>query len=472
MSLIAFDARTAYLLLGLMCLVGGLANYVALRVQLRRGHLQWVLGSGVFGLACLLLSLRAYIPDVLSYEGMFVGLIGGLLLQGLALWDELDRRWHEAIVTLLLAMLLAGYAVLRRADPSHGLAFALACLLTGAGIVVHAALAVWRRRRQAGALVIASAYLILVSSTLVRLWFVPGSLPGVGPLDANLSQVGVILGGFITVILAQVGYLGLQFDRMVSQRVASEREVAVQTERARLTAQRESELRELLAERNEFIQRLARSEAAEDLAQFATGLPHELSQPLGASQLNLETLEAHLQVQGPDAPARGAVRALMENNERMRRLLQQLRILLRTHEEAPRDILDLCVLVDRTLPVMQAAFSDARASLHADLPDAPVILEGSSTQLQQVLLILCTHVLDAIRVGGLDDAVCTVHMAKDPLGRHAVLSVTGTRAGAVIPCRPGAGLTIAQRIAQIHQGVLETPAAGGFRLRLQLRPPQ
>lgn len=466
----AFDIRTAYLLLGVMCVTVSLGVYAALRVQVRRGHRLWVAGGLAFGAACTLLAYRLRIPDLLTFQGMFVCLIGGLMLHAASLWEEWRRRVPMAWLAGVLAVLLLLYEVLRHAAPAYGVAFTIACLGAGGAGIIGVALALWWRRRQAGAAVIAVAFAFLLVGLLARAWFLSGIWTRGGPLDPGVPQVVLIISAFLTMILANVGYLGLQFDHVAAQRAASQAEAARQAERAQQTAQREAQLQGLLEERDQLIQRLARSQAAEDLAQFATDLPHELSQPLCASQLNLETLGAHLEARGDDALALRAVRAVEGNNERVLRLLQQLRILLQTHQDSDRETLDLCLLVERTVPVMQSSFRDAGAALVASLPREPVFLEASRTQLQQVILILCTHVLEAIRVGGLANAACTVHVAYEARADELCLLVDGPRSARLEPARQGVGLSIARRIAAAHQGRLEIGDAGGFRLWLPARP--
>ncbi len=465
-----FDIRTAYLLLGVMCFTAAAGVYAAVRVRLHRGHLLWVSGGAVFGGACLALAFRYRIPDVLSFEGSYVCLVGGLMLHAGALWLEPGRplRWARSVA--VLAVLLAGYVELRRIDPAYGLVYSLSSTLVACAITIAAAVRVWLRRRQAGAAVIACAFTFFLGGLLLRAWFLPGSWSRGGPLEPAFPQIALIVCCFMTIILAQVGYLGLQFDEMLVRRLDSERTAATEAERARQTAQRELQLRGLLEERNQMIQRLAHSEAAEDLAQFATTLPHELSQPLCASQLTLETLQGHLEARG-DTLAVGAARELAGNNERVLEMLKQLRILLRTQEDAPRETLDLCQLVDRTLPVLQASFRDAGVALRVALPRQPVVVEARTIQLQQALLVLCARVLDAARASGAADPGCTVGVLQASDGTRVGLSVQGP-AGATPPARlPGVGLAIARRIAQAHQGWLEVGEGPAFRLWLPVRPP-
>lgn len=470
-----FDTRTAFLLLGVMCVTASLGVYAALRVQLRRGHLWWCVSGAAFGVSCLLVGLRHAIPDVLSFVVANSCLVGALTGQAAALIEERGRRVGLRWPALLTILFAVGYTSVRIPDPSYGQGYTLVILVIVHVVLIGLALDLWRRGRQAGSAVMALAFAFLLVGLAVRLWFLPGSWSRGGPLEPATSQMVLLVGGFMSVILSHVGYLGLQFDRMSAERVASEREAAMQAERARQTALREADLRELVEERNQLIRRLARSEAAQDLVNFATSLPHELSQPLCASQLNLETLAARLEAQDADVATLGAVRSIESNNERVQRMLQQLRILLRAQEESGRETLDLCVVVDRTLPVMQSAFLDAGSVLESWMPDGPILLQASQTQLQQALLILCTQVLDAIRAAGPAAAASCVVRVQPPSadGELCCLCVEGPPLAAIATSdRRDVGLAIAHRIAQAHQGHLEIPSPGSFRLWLPAAPPR
>lgn len=464
-----FDLRTAYLLLGVMCFTAAAGVYAALRVRLDRGHLQWVAGGAVFGGACLALAYRYRIPDPLSFEGSFICLVGGQMLHARALWEATGRRppWFLSAATLLV--LLAGYVGARQVHPAYGMALSTACNAVASAVTIVAALRLWLRRRQAGAAVVACAFAFLLTGLLVRAWFLPGSWSRGGVLEADVPQITLILSGFMTIILAQVGYLGLQFDEMLALRLRSERAAATEAERARQTAQRETQLRGLLEERNQMIQRLAQSEAVEDLAQFATTLPHELSQPLCASQLTLETLVGHLAARGDDV-ALEAARALAGNNDRVLDMLKQLRILLRTHEESPRETLDLCRLVERTLPVLQASFRDAGVTLRVDLPAEPVWVDARTTQLQQALLVLCAQARDTARASGGAGPACSVGVVRAADGERVGLSVQGGPEPGPADGQVQLGMAIARRIAQAHHGWLEVAEGQVLRLWLPVRP--
>lgn len=467
-----FDPRTAFLLLGIMSLAASLGVFAALRVQVRSGNRQWAAAGLVFGAGCVLLALRGSLPEVISFEVTHACLTAGLLLHAASLRQESGPRIPTAwLLCGVLASALV-YGLLRRIEPVYGLGYSALVFAVVSAAISVIALALWRRHRQAGALVIAIAFACFLAGLVVRTWFLPGSWARGGPLESGAHQVGLLVGGFLAVILSHVGYLGLQFDRLSAERVASERQAAILAERTAQTALREAALRELLRERNDMIQRLARSEAASELAHFATRLPHELSQPLCASRLNLENLRRHLEEAGTPGALLPLTRALEADNDRVMRMLDQLRILLRTQEEATREVLDLAALVAQTLPVVESSFEARGWRLSMASPHSPVRVEANQTQLQQLLLVLCTGVLDALRGADGPPGSCVVRIATAPLPDAEVLlsiELPALQASSLsVPVR--SGLALAHRIAQAHHGRLEPRRDGGLSLWLPAAP--
>jgi signal transduction histidine kinase len=481
----SLDVRTGFMVLGVLALASAAGCYATLRASLHRGNLLWLASGVSFGAGALLLALRPSIPPILSFELAHVCLVGGLLGQALAMRQEGRPRlrqgghilWLGVGVPLLSAAVFAG---VRRLDVVWGIAYFALATGVGALMVVLAAWRVWRTSRQRGAAIIALTFALLVIALVGRLG---GAILGdvADPAFApGLNQLVMLAAAFFTLVLGQVGYLGLQFERIAKGRVATARQAAVMTERARQTQLREAALHDLVEERNQLIQHLARHETASDLARFAMDLPHQLSQPVCATKLNVEEVLVRLAQAGTDAEVMKALHAVDASNDRVQQLLQQLRILLAHHDARDHRDLDLGALVAQTVPILQGSFRDQAVALEVTPARAPTGVHANPTQLQQLLLILCTNALTQVQAMRAPDTSAWVRVEMSAQEREVHLTVRhcgqGPRQADRSSERIDVGLAIATRIAQAHGGLLspvegQAPGAGGFRLSLPLRVP-
>jgi len=375
----------------------------------------------------------------------------------------------------------AVFAWVRRLEVVWGVAYFAGAVGVGAFAVVLASVRVWRTGRQHGAAIIALTFAALAAAMVVRVLAVLFGETAEPAFAPGLNQLVMLAAAFLTLVLGQVGYLGVQFERIAKGRVATARQAAVMTERARQTQLREAALHDLVEERNQLIQHLARHQGASDLARFAMDLPHQLSQPLCASKLNLEEVLARMASGHTDPQVLQALHAVDASNERMLQLLQQLRILLATHDASDHRDVELGALITQTVPILQGSFRDQAVALEVVPARVPVTVHASPTQIQQLLLILCVNALTLLQAEmRAPGAASWVRLRLVVQGDEAHLSVencgSGRTSGERLSERIDVGLAIATRIAQAHGGVLATvpgegPGAWAFRLSLPLDTP-
>lgn len=486
-----FDVRTAYFLLGVLSVGGSLGVHATLRLRRRRRHQTWVAAGLCFGGALVMVAFRGWVPEMVTYELSHLLFVSAFLLHISALCAEVGRGWPASRMVATVATTGLIYGVFTTLDRGWGLMFNVVILMVGSSMIVASAWRVWRQTRLLPALVIAAGFGFLLAGLTGRILSLLQTTFGRGgPFEPSATQITLMMGGLFACILGHLGNLGLQFLHMQAERVASERTAAMEAERSRQVREREAALRDLLEERNQFIQRIARSEAASNLALFATALPHELSQPLCAAKLSLDSLR-HALERGGDASLLPVVRSIETSTDRVLDLLQQLRILLQAQEHTDHQTQDLRALVLRTLPILEGSFRENRIRLRPLLPEREFQVRASATQVQQLLLILCAHALDDLRRQpppegrepvvqvSLEGDAQTVRLRVEDSGAPApaaalrplttAVAGTGTGAGAGTDGeayagdagtslrldRLGVGLTVAQRVAQSHRGSLD-----------------
>jgi two-component system sensor histidine kinase PrrB len=248
-----------------------------------------------------------------------------------------------------------------------------------------------------------------------------------------------------------------------------------------------AELRSLAASFNAMLARLGRSAGDRERAlaatrRFAADAGHELRTPLTSVQATLSTLRRHPDL---DAQRRGAmVQDALDQQRRMVDLLDGLQALARG-DAGPLDhtAVDLADLVDGV--VTAAAARHPELALTAELPEAPVIVEGWEPGLRLLIENLVSNaarhgrrdgggrVLVTLLAAGADGPDPVLHVDDDgpgvPIAERARIFAPFARIDGTD--RPGSGLGLALVAQQAgHHGAGVTVAdapLGGARFTVR-----
>ncbi len=353
--------------------------------------------------------------------------------------EEVERPWLrinweiKALVpiasVLLGGMLLFLLATVSWRDPERHTVL----LVAGAGAVAIC-----------GALLVVLTYLI--QKPMVELQQKIAQL-GEGDLEASVSFAHRN---------DEIGDLGRNFNRMVRQLRESREEI----ERLHHT-------------------QMSRAEHLATLGELATGLAHEIRNPLAGIAGVIEIISRDLP---STSPARLVVKDVRQEIARINRIVTDLLQTARPHPPNMRRS-DLNITVEHAVMLgrQQALSKPVEITLRKD-PRLPEV-EHDSDQIHQVLLNLLLNALQAIEGEG----KVTVTLKRDP--SFALIDVADTGRGIAPEHLPnifrpfyttkgegtGLGLSLARRSVEAHHGTIDVRSSPGrgttFTVRLPLQQP-
>jgi len=288
----------------------------------------------------------------------------------------------------------------------------------------------------AGAVAICGALLVVLTYTVQR------------PMVELQQKIALLGSGDLNVSVSfaqrndEIGDLGRNFNHMVEQLRESREEI----ERLHRT-------------------QMSRAEHLATLGELATGLAHEIRNPLAGIAGVIEIIGRDLP---PSSPARSVVKEVPQEIARINHIVTDLLQTARPHPPRVRKS-DLNTTVEHAVMLgrQQALAKSVQIQLHKD-PALPEV-EHDSDQIHQVLLNLLLNALQAIDTNG------KVAVNLRAQGSNAVVEVTDNGRGIAPDHLPnifrpfyttkgdgtGLGLSLARRIVEDHHGRIDVTSSVG-----------
>ena len=303
------------------------------------------------------------------------------------------------------------------------------------------------------------------------------------------ALIFTIGGGVLLLLLALVfyGYSLVRVTRPIQDLIQAAERMATGDLEARLKADAPAELGALVEQFNKMPRALKEAQekrvhAAKlsSVGQMVAGISHELNNPLQGLLSSTE----HLQTKFPENnPIRGKLDTVMQEGQRMRRILADLRGFTRPsgHDRA---IVDLNRIVRDVAALVRHDAEKAKIRIETSLDEEKLEITASADQIRQVALNLFLNAIQAMPEGG----QLRASTARGSRDGKATASVTVADTGTGIPadvrrrvCEPffttkpgrmGLGLSICQEMISQHQGTLTIDSKSGEGTRVTLELPE
>ncbi|MBN9160360.1 MAG: PAS domain S-box protein [Myxococcales bacterium] len=197
-------------------------------------------------------------------------------------------------------------------------------------------------------------------------------------------------------------------------------------------------------ERHALAQRTRQRERMESLGALAGGIAHDFNNVLSVVFSHVESAMAEA---GPDVGIRHNLEAIRTAGQHARDLVRQILTFCRTTERPAAERVDLGAVVREGLSLLRSTLP-ATIGFDIRMPVEPVVVLGDATELQQILVNLCTNAAHAMSSHG------TISVRLEAVGTapngEAVLSVSDT----------GCGMT-AETQSRIFEPFFTTRRGGG-----------
>ena len=247
------------------------------------------------------------------------------------------------------------------------------------------------------------------------------------------------------------------------------------------TVKENEEIKHLLEERESLIKSLMRSNKTAATGALSASIAHELNQPLGASNLNIQFLKRKLEQGELSADTlKELFTALELDNNRASSIVRSLRSIF-TDEKVAVECANLTTLIESILVIVRPELRAKQIQLELNLP-ATLRAPVRQTEIQQVILNLVNNAIQSLEGSDQQDKRITIEGASDIHCMQIAITDNGAGVSPEIQAElfsilssakktgMGLGLWLCQHIIARHGGRIwyEDAPQGGARFCIEL----
>jgi signal transduction histidine kinase len=457
------DNRTLLLVAGALYVLLPPSTWLVLRMPFERGPALWCVGGMIGGLGLILMGLRGFVPDVVSYLIGQPLLALGAVIVAQSLRLEVGRGWPWRWIVLATLLYVSALA----AALALGNALMLGVLvrvfnLTAIACLILSAYQVAQIEHSRNAMAIAAAYGIQAMGTFGNLINALSGSTDIQTLSGGSIAAAGSLVTLLVSMVAAMAYLGLALER------SARRQVALATELMRARQWHE---------RRDTLIRLDRQRMLEVLAD---SLGHEITQPLTAAQIRVDTARLDLNRHGIDLERQLEwLRSLIIEIRRAGQTVSRIRDLVKP-QSMRHELVDLRATLRTLRELLRQRAINRNLPLVIDIRGAPVWVLGDGLQLLQALMQVVRNAMAAVDGRPQGEVRVRLEMSgarvlmkvtdNGPGLPDEVLDAAGSREHSPRSSLQGIGLFVVQSILQRHHGelLLENVGSGGASVMIAL----
>jgi signal transduction histidine kinase len=308
--------------------------------------------------------------------------------------------------------------------------------------------------------------LVLTFTRLVAL-FIDGGLSTPSLYQEGVMSASIRWAWLAISILSYVAVLGYWLEKL------SIENIQVASENEKITG--------LLKEKERLIYGLMKANKTAATGALSASIAHELNQPLGASNLNIQFLKMNLE-KGVINPELGkeVLDSLEEDNKRAAAIVKSLRSIFTEVDSNAKEV-QLDGLIDRVLDIVKPELKSKNIQIQLQVDDG-LLVRVNSSEIEQVILNLLNNAIQALGNSGTLQRRIAINATKSE--QFIQLSISDNGAGVPIEFKSqlfellsttkqtgmGLGLWLCKHIVTRYGGSIryEDAVGGGARFVVEL----
>jgi len=249
------------------------------------------------------------------------------------------------------------------------------------------------------------------------------------------------------------------------------------------TKEENERITELLKEKERLIYGLLKANKTAATGALSASIAHELNQPLGASNLNIQFLKMKLEkgVLNPDL-GKEVLDSLEEDNKRAATIVKSLRSIFNDSSASAEEV-PVSELITKVLDIVTPELRSKNIQIQLRVDD-DLIMKVNSAEIEQVILNLLNNAGQSLANSGTLQRRITIEAEAIKVGRSIRLSITDNGTGVPIEFKPqlfellsttkqtgmGLGLWLCKHIVTRYGGSIhyEDAIGGGARFIVEL----